>query len=220
MSMKSELSKMNVNMRQSNNSLKLNEVIQSYNVLKDSLSDIRLSLKNFVESVSDIVSSVMDELHKKLSGKDVLTEQVPKDDDDVDKKGKGHMELESKGDDVAEKSDNVHIEPEQKGDDVTEKVDKGHMAPEFSHVHDDYVLESPSFDLGVGSSQTPKSSDDISFASKEVQNRVDDAIARVLESTELHSKDEDTPAPPSSGLPVKRAQKPSKTLQSPFVKVD
>ena len=118
MSMKSELSKMNVNMRQSNNSLKLNKVIQSHNVLKDSLSDIRLSLKNFVESVSDILSSVMDELHKKLSGKDVLMEQVPKDDDDVDKKGKGHMEPEPKDDDVAEKMDKGHIEPERKGDDV------------------------------------------------------------------------------------------------------
>ncbi|XP_022865102.1 uncharacterized protein LOC111384983 [Olea europaea var. sylvestris] len=220
MSMKSELSKINVNMRQSNNSLKLNEVIQSHNVLKDSLSDIRLSLKIFVESVSDILSSVIDELHKKLSGKDVLTEQVPKDDDDVDKKGKGHMEPEPKGDDVAEKSDNVHIEPEQKGDDVVEKVDKGHMTPKFSHVLDDYVLESPSFDLGVGSSHTPKSSDDTFFASKEVRDQVNEAIARVLESTELHSKDEDTPAPPSFGLPVKRAQKPSKTLQSPFVKVE
>jgi hypothetical protein len=207
LSMKSELSGMNDKMRHSNNSSKLNEVLRNQNVLKDGLSDIRLSLKSFVESVSDILSSVIDEVQTNLSGRDCSTRQEPqaddvverngkshmepepKGDDVVERKGKSHMEPEPKGDDVVERKGKSHMEPEPKGDDVVEKNDKDHVAPESSHhFHDDYVLDFPSFDLGVGNSQNSKSSTEF-FASEEVQEQVDEAIARVLESTECHTKD-------------------------------
>lgn len=48
----------------------------SHLVLKDGMTSIRLSLKTFVDSTCDILSSFMDEVQTKLTGKGPSDEHV------------------------------------------------------------------------------------------------------------------------------------------------
>ncbi|CAA2994336.1 Hypothetical predicted protein [Olea europaea subsp. europaea] len=75
-------------------------------------------------------------------------------------------------------------------------------------------IEPPSFDLGLGFTQP---SQIVAKASKEVDRQVESVIADVLKDTECFQQEHSPEAAPSSGLPVKRAPKPAKALQSPYV---
>ncbi|CAA2999999.1 Hypothetical predicted protein [Olea europaea subsp. europaea] len=75
-------------------------------------------------------------------------------------------------------------------------------------------IEPPSFDLGLGFTQP---SQIVAKASKEVDRQVESVIADVLKDTECFQQEHSPEAAPSSGLPVKRAPKLAKALQSPYV---
>ncbi|CAA3016946.1 Hypothetical predicted protein [Olea europaea subsp. europaea] len=71
-------------------------------------------------------------------------------------------------------------------------------------------IEPPFFDLGLGFTQP---SQFVAKTSKEVEVQVESVISNVLKDTECIEQE----AARSSGLPVKRAPKPAKALQSPYV---
>ncbi|CAA2954705.1 Hypothetical predicted protein [Olea europaea subsp. europaea] len=75
-------------------------------------------------------------------------------------------------------------------------------------------IEPPSFDLGLGFTQP---SQIVAKTSKEVEVQVESVIVDVLKDTECFQQEHSPEATPSSGLPVKRAPKPAKALQSPYV---
>ncbi|CAA2959550.1 Hypothetical predicted protein [Olea europaea subsp. europaea] len=75
-------------------------------------------------------------------------------------------------------------------------------------------IEPPSFDLSFGFTQP---SQFVIKTSKEVELQVDSVISNVLKETECIEQEHSPEAAPSSGLPVKRAPKPTKALQSPYV---
>ncbi|CAA2972054.1 Hypothetical predicted protein [Olea europaea subsp. europaea] len=75
-------------------------------------------------------------------------------------------------------------------------------------------IELPSFDLGLGFTQP---SQIVAKTSKEVEVQVESVISDILKDTECFQQEHSPEAAPSSGLPVKRAPKPAKALQSPYV---
>ncbi|CAA3011718.1 Hypothetical predicted protein [Olea europaea subsp. europaea] len=75
-------------------------------------------------------------------------------------------------------------------------------------------IEPPSFDLGLGFTQP---SQIVAKISKEVEVQVESVIADVLKDTECFQQEHSPEAAPSFGLPVKRAPKPAKALQSLYV---
>ncbi|CAA3021920.1 Hypothetical predicted protein [Olea europaea subsp. europaea] len=88
------------------------------------------------------------------------------------------------------------------------KVDSA-CAVEFS-----CSVEPLSFDLGLGFTQP---SQFVAKTSKEVEVQVDLVISNVLKDTECIEQDHSPEVAPSSGLPMKRAPKPAKALQSLYV---
>ncbi|CAA2982721.1 Hypothetical predicted protein [Olea europaea subsp. europaea] len=86
---------------------------------------------------------------------------------------------------------------------------KAHMQFEFP-----CSIEPPSFDLGLGFTQP---SQIVAKTSKEVEVQLELVIADVLKDTECFQQEHSPEAAPSSGLPAKRAPKPAKALQSPYV---
>ncbi|CAA2973597.1 Hypothetical predicted protein [Olea europaea subsp. europaea] len=75
-------------------------------------------------------------------------------------------------------------------------------------------IEPPSFDLGLGFTQP---SQIVAKTSKEVEVQVESVISNILKDTECIEQEHSPEAAPSSGLPVKRAPKPAKVLQFPYV---
>ncbi|CAA3028004.1 Hypothetical predicted protein [Olea europaea subsp. europaea] len=75
-------------------------------------------------------------------------------------------------------------------------------------------IKPPSFDLDLGF--TPPSQI-VAKTSKEVEVQVESVISNVLKDTECIEQDYSPEATPSSRLPVKRAPKPAKALQFPYV---
>ncbi|CAA2993000.1 Hypothetical predicted protein [Olea europaea subsp. europaea] len=75
-------------------------------------------------------------------------------------------------------------------------------------------IEPPSFDLDLGFTQPSLF---VAKTSKEVEVQVDSIISTVSKETECIEQDHSLEAAPSSGLPMKRASKPAKALQSPYV---
>ncbi|CAA2985858.1 Hypothetical predicted protein [Olea europaea subsp. europaea] len=75
-------------------------------------------------------------------------------------------------------------------------------------------IRPPSFDLGLGFTQ-PSQID--AKTSKEVKVQVESVISNVLKDAECIEQEHSPEAAPSSGLPVKRAPKPTKALQSPYI---
>ncbi|CAA3005081.1 Hypothetical predicted protein [Olea europaea subsp. europaea] len=75
-------------------------------------------------------------------------------------------------------------------------------------------IEPPSFDLGLGFTQP---SQIVAKTSKEVEVQVESVISDVLKDTKCFQQEHSPEAAPSSGLPVKRAPKSAKALQSPYV---
>lgn len=74
-------------------------------------------------------------------------------------------------------------------------------------------LEAPSFDLGIGYTQPTQPE---IIKDSDVQAHVDSIISNVLKETESAANEASLVHPPSSGLPVKRAPRPAKALQSPY----
>ncbi|CAA3032673.1 Hypothetical predicted protein [Olea europaea subsp. europaea] len=75
-------------------------------------------------------------------------------------------------------------------------------------------IEPPSFDLSLGFTQP---SQFVAKISKEVEMQVDSVISNVLKEIECIEQEHSPEVVPSFGLPVKRAPKPAKALQSPYV---
>ncbi|CAA3006736.1 Hypothetical predicted protein [Olea europaea subsp. europaea] len=75
-------------------------------------------------------------------------------------------------------------------------------------------IEPPSFDLGLGFTQPNQF---VAKTSKEVEVQEESVISNVLKDTECIEQEHSPEAAPSSGLPVKRAPKPAKALQFPYV---
>ncbi|CAA3010400.1 Hypothetical predicted protein [Olea europaea subsp. europaea] len=75
-------------------------------------------------------------------------------------------------------------------------------------------IEPPSFGLGLGFTQPNQF---FAKTSKEVEVQVDSVISNVLKDTKCIEQEHSPEATLSFGLPVKRAPKPVKALQSPYV---
>ncbi|CAA3002390.1 Hypothetical predicted protein [Olea europaea subsp. europaea] len=75
-------------------------------------------------------------------------------------------------------------------------------------------IEPPSFDLGLGFTQPSQL---VAKTSKEIEVQVNSVISNILKDTKCIEQEYSPQAAPSSGLPVKRAPKPAKALQSPYV---
>ncbi|CAA3026557.1 Hypothetical predicted protein [Olea europaea subsp. europaea] len=75
-------------------------------------------------------------------------------------------------------------------------------------------IEPPSFDLDLGFT---KPSQIVAKTSKEVEVQVKSVISDVLKDTECFEQEHSPEATPSSVLPVKRAPKSAKAIQSPYV---
>ncbi|CAA2997389.1 Hypothetical predicted protein [Olea europaea subsp. europaea] len=107
-------------------------------------------------------------------------------------------------------------EPLDKVGDTEITVDskgKGKMETDVD-VESAYSLQPPSFDLGVCFTQpTPIEP----MKSKKVETYVASVVYDVLKDTKSAEKVESPVSAPSFGLPVKRAPRPAKALQSPYV---
>ncbi|CAA2953432.1 Hypothetical predicted protein [Olea europaea subsp. europaea] len=96
---------------------------------------------------------------------------------------------------------------------TVDSKDKGKMETDVD-VEFSYSLQPPSFDLGVCSMQ-PIPTEPTKL--KKVEMYVASVVYDVLKDTESVEKVESLVSAPSSGLPVKRAPRLAKALQSPYI---
>ncbi|CAA3007565.1 Hypothetical predicted protein [Olea europaea subsp. europaea] len=120
------------------------------------------------------------------------------------------------------KSDDTTDSEDMPSKDVSSSNFIYHVTSPFGHIKIQVTgfvefscsIEPPSFDLGLGFTQPSKI---VAKTSKEVEVQVELVISDVLKDTECFQQEHSPEAAPSSGLPVKRAPKPAKALQSPYV---